>query len=372
MVSAPAPRLLTAPTYLPALTGIRAVAAYLVYLHHFNPFPPDSGHGLVRLLHRVAVELHVGVPVFFVLSGFLITLRYYGTQQPAGRWWGRYLRNRAARIYPLYFLLTCLSFAALYRAQHRFDLSVWWYNVTFLRGFFDEYKFTGIRQGWTLTVEECFYLLAPLVFAVVQRQRRALWLLPVLLLGAGLALVLVLGPLRYHGLFGNTPFMLLYTFFGRSTEFFVGIQLALWYRNGQLRVPAMRLTYTAAGALGAAAVVAGLVALQGAPYSYGQHHPLGIVLNNVVLPGALAVGFAGLLTEETGFRRFLRTAPMQVLGKSSYAFYLVHLGFAQETVQNRLTSHQLGQFVALNVLAVGLYYGLEQPLQRRLRAPAAP
>ena len=70
-------------TYLPALTGVRALAAYLVFLHHFNPFQPQ---GVTQFLHRIVLEFHIGVPIFFVLSGFLITLRYYGTEQWNRRW----------------------------------------------------------------------------------------------------------------------------------------------------------------------------------------------------------------------------------------------------------------------------------------------
>ena len=98
--------------YLPALTGVRAVAAYLVFLHHFNPF---QSAGTAQLLHRIVLELHIGVAIFFVLSGFLITLRYSNSTQWTWRWWGTYLRNRFARIYPMYFLLTCAFFLWQFR-----------------------------------------------------------------------------------------------------------------------------------------------------------------------------------------------------------------------------------------------------------------
>ena len=59
-------------TYIPALTGIRAVAAYVVFLHHLSFF--NNG----TLLWQFTNEGHIGVTIFFVLSGFLITLRYKG------------------------------------------------------------------------------------------------------------------------------------------------------------------------------------------------------------------------------------------------------------------------------------------------------
>lgn len=354
--------------YLPALTGVRAIAAFMVCLHHFNPFV--AGEGLQGFLYDVVLEFHVGVPLFFVLSGFLITLRYYGTEQWTGAWWRRYLRNRVARIYPLYFLLTTLVFvlAAVDTGPSVFRL--WLFNVTFLRGFFDDYKYTGIPQGWTLTVEECFYLWAPVAFVLLRRRPRLLWLQPVALLALGAALVLTLGRLEHHGLFGNFRFMLLFTFFGRAVEFYAGVQLALWFRQGRLRVPRWPGLYTAAGLLLLGAVVLALVAVRG-NYPYGQEAPAGIALNNLALPVGIGLLYAGLLTEGTWLRRLLASAPLQLLGKSSYAFYLIHLGVVQTWLHDYVTDNTLLLFGLLNGVAIGLYYLVEQPLNRWLRAPAA-
>lgn len=361
-----APAAPAAHAYLPALTGVRAVAAYLVCLHHFNPFGPDDA-GLQGFLYRVVLEFHVGVPLFFVLSGFLITLRYAGTEQWTGRWWGRYLRNRVARIYPMYFLLTTLVFAVEALGQGGDVLLPWLLNVTFLRGFFDDYKYSGIPQGWTLTVEECFYLFAPLALLLLRRRPRLLWLQPLALLAFGAALVPTVGQLEFYGLFGNYTFVLLFTFFGRAIEFYAGMQLALWYRRGALRP--RRGLLTAAGLAALAAVVLGLVAVRG-PYAYGQEAPLGIVLNNVVLPGGVGLLFAGLLTEGTWLRRLLASAPLQLLGRSSYVFYLIHMGLLHNWLHDYVTDNAALLFLLLNALAIGLYYLVEQPLNRWLRQGA--
>jgi len=47
------------------------------------------------------------------------------------------------------------------------DLELWITNLTFLRGYSSRLKFTGIGAGWSLTVEETFYFLAPLIFAII-------------------------------------------------------------------------------------------------------------------------------------------------------------------------------------------------------------
>ncbi|SET71141.1 Peptidoglycan/LPS O-acetylase OafA/YrhL, contains acyltransferase and SGNH-hydrolase domains [Hymenobacter actinosclerus] len=363
LIAAPA-----SSAYLPVLTGIRVVAAYLVYLHHFNPF--QEGPGLQGIPERVVREFHVGVPVFFVLSGFLIALRYAGTEQMTAQWWGRYLRNRVARIYPMYFLLTALAFAGIWYNTREFSPTLWLLNVTFLRSFFEEHVYSGVAQGWTLTVEECFYLSAPLIFLLVRWRPRLLWLLPPLLLGAGALLVLGLGPLLWHGLFGNLRFMLLFTFFGRATEFFVGIQLARWFRQGRLQAKA-GCYRTVAGLLAMGFIVLLLMVVRG-PYTFGQEHPVGIVLNNVVLPLGIALWFAGLLTEDTLMRRVLSTPLAQVLGRSSYVFYLIHMGVMHSLVTRLITTQPLLVFLLLNVVAVGLHYLLEEPLNGWLRKARLP
>jgi peptidoglycan/LPS O-acetylase OafA/YrhL len=206
MLTATAPATTLSATdrsYLPALTGLRAVAAYLVFLHHFNPF---AKAGPTQVLYRALLEFHIGVPIFFVLSGFLITLRYSTTVQWTWSWWGQYLRNRVARIYPLFFLMTCISFAWIYSTEGSFHVRVWLLNVLFLRGFFSELIYSGLSQGWTLTVEECFYLFAPLAFWLRTQGKVRLWLLPFALLALGCALVLLFRPLPLYGLFGNFKF----------------------------------------------------------------------------------------------------------------------------------------------------------------------
>ncbi|MDF7810556.1 acyltransferase [Hymenobacter sp. YC55] len=357
-----------ASSYLPAFTGIRAVAAYMVFLHHFNPF---SQEGSLPLLHNLLVEFHIGVPVFFVLSGFLITLRYIDNIRFTTTWWKQYLRNRFARIYPMFFLITCLNFAWLYQQEGTLDSTVVLTNILLLRGFFESIIYSGIPQGWTLTVEECFYLMAPVIFWLLLKRRIRLWFMPFALLAIGCGLVLLLGPLGYYGLFANFKFMLLLTFFGRCVEFFAGIQLALWYRRGQIRHYTIPGLLTGLGCLLIITVLAGLVLIRG-PYAYGQEHPFGVAFNNVALPGGIIVLFAGLLTEQTWLRQLLSGALLQVLGKSSYIFYLIHFGVVQQFVhdlvpfENRWLSF-ISIFLLLNLLAIALHYLIEQPLNNLIR-----
>ncbi|MBL4677220.1 MAG: acyltransferase [Mucilaginibacter sp.] len=211
--------------YIPALTGVRALAAYLVFISHYAyAFDEDFSHGVQRFLN----ELHIGVTIFFVLSGFLIAFRYFDNFKLTGDWFKQYLKNRVARIYPMYFLLTAGAFISYYfthdpKTVNGFGnpIGLFFMNVTFVRGFFDQLKFTGIAQGWSLTVEECFYFSAPFIFYFAKKYNK-FWLqwAVVTLFGAGL--VMIFRNVNWYGFFGNFTFMFLYTFWGVVLSFSPG------------------------------------------------------------------------------------------------------------------------------------------------------
>lgn len=338
-------------------------------LHHFNPF---QSSGQLVALSALVNEFHIGVPIFFVLSGFLITLRYATHDLTQPRQWVRYMRNRFARVYPVYLLLTLLTYAVFWQ-QGTFSWRDILLSVTLTHAFFDASKYVGIAQAWSLTVEECFYLLAPLAFWLLRRRPASLWVQPLALLAFGSLLVVVFAPhyARFNGFFGSFRFMLLFTFFGRCVEFYAGMQLARWYQQGRLRRYPVSGLLTGLGLLIIGAVACGLVLIKGG-YTYGQEHPFGIALNNVVLPGGIMLLFAGLLTERTWVSWLLSTRLLQVLGKSSYVFYLIHMGVLHDFLAARLTTSNALLFLVLNAVALGIHLGIEEPLNRWLRpAPAA-
>ncbi len=215
--------------YFSELTGVRAIAVYLVYLHHTNPFHAET---FGPFLNRLVKEFHIGVSIFFVLSGFLIALKYFD-QSNQKNWFKKYMQNRIARVYPMYFLITTVSFLALLiqNKQGEHSLMVYLMNISFLRGFFDDLKFTLVGQGWSLTVEELFYIAAPLLFLLLKKRKWFVLLLPLSLILTGCLLVEIFNGIDFYGFFSNYSFMFIYTFFGRCFEFFCGIALALYFKD---------------------------------------------------------------------------------------------------------------------------------------------
>lgn len=381
--------------YIPALTGVRAMAAYLVFISHFcytfdGQFP--------YIVQRFLGEFHIGVSIFFVLSGFLITYCYYNNFHLTKDWFKQYLKNRVARIYPMYFLLTIGAFIYYFITKDEAitkstgnPIALLMLNITFLRGFFYQFWDTGIAQGWSLTVEECFYFSAPIIFLIAKKYN-ILYIQPLIITLLGVLLVLIFGPLNWHGFFGNFTFVMLFTFFGRCFEFFVGVQLARYViKNDFTRTNKINFTY-----LGFALIFVCIfiMALQPVhkPWAAGLETPIGIITNNYFLCIAVALFFYGLLTETTHFKKFLATPFIELLGKSSYIFYLIHLGWIYTLLnngfnhlndsvysfydKNNINWHSPFEydwlniiyiFVMLNALSILLFKCIEEPLNHYIR-----
>ncbi len=354
------------PEKYPALTGIRAIAAFLVFFHHYANTPQVSGP-----LCGFLGEGHVGVTLFYVLSGFLITYNYSQKADLGKGFWYRYVSRRVGRIYPLYFtlltltyVLTILSHASPPTAKSLF------LNVTLWKGFFDDYKFDGIAPSWSLTVEETFYFLAPFLFLAVRRVGHVAVQVSLYCIGG---LLLLLGShIPFDGFFGNFRFVASYTFFGRSFEFVLGMVLAqaLLRRPGLLASPGRRwLTYL--GLAGSALVMFWMSLLRHGA-EFGVFHPVGIALNNLALPMFVCILFCGLLSERTLFGRMLGSAPLVFLGRTSYAFYLVHYGVFATLVGPRLEGLdvrlQVGVlFLAVNAISALLFLLVEHPANTLIR-----
>ena len=360
-------------SYFPELTGVRAVAAFMVYLHHYNPFKELPEFAFV---YNFVNEFHVGVTVFFVLSGFLIGYRYINTFSFTKAWFIKYVQNRVARIYPVYAALTILTFVGgfytgLYSGTSGFVTFL--LNITFLRGFFDSFKFTGIAQGWSLTVEECFYFSAPVIFYLYYKYK-SFYLQPVLITIMGLGLVFVFHRFNCYGFFGTYKFLFLYTFLGRSLEFFVGIKLALILqkRKEAATVNSSRSFITLVALVGIISCLCALACVKG-DYTFGVETPIGILINNVVLPIFIALLFYAVITENTVVAKILRTDIAVLLGKSSYVFYLIHLGVFHFLVGTLLQNFNAGifkycvTFVLLNIIAICIFKLFEEPLNKYLR-----
>ena len=149
---------------IPQLDAVRGLAVLLVLLHNTDQYP--SPH-----LHWISDNGWMGVDLFFVLSGFLITGILLDARNSEGYFRNFYAR-RCLRIWPLYysvlfFMFVIVPFLRPSEAHTVFDRSSpWWAFPLFLQNFLvrNSSGATGpLGVAWSLAVEEQFYLVWPLV-----------------------------------------------------------------------------------------------------------------------------------------------------------------------------------------------------------------
>jgi peptidoglycan/LPS O-acetylase OafA/YrhL len=351
--------------YFPALTGIRAVAAMMVYFHHANPIPAE--------FHRVKSyfsEFYVGVSFFFVLSGLLIGLRYSGAKID----WKKYFVYRAARIYPMWFILTLLTFFFGYSFGGEW-LKLLLLNLSFLKGFSDTLKFTGIDQGWSLTVEECFYFAAPLFIFLLTKKKLYSVIIPAVLLVIGFSLIALCNALNIHA-FQNDKFILVYTIFGRSWEFIFGLLLALLYKNHKEKFTAYYNKTKGINWILCAGIALVIYCMYHfrEPGTYGWENYTGILLNNYALPLFTGLFYIGLMVKRDIFSKILSTKFFVLGGKASYIFYLIHIGvirnFLNAQIDPLLPDNLLRWIIknlTLIIISLAMYFALEEPLNKGVK-----
>jgi peptidoglycan/LPS O-acetylase OafA/YrhL len=359
--------------YFPALTGMRIVAAMLVVFHHHGfPLKPQWA-GLTTPLQQNG---YVGVVLFFVLSGFLITYRNYEDARFEAGWMKSYLQNRFARIYPLVFLLMMLELLVAYSDHRKMDLGVIAVNLTLLKAYVSKWKFTLLPQTWSLSAEESFYVLAPLMILAVRRGRAWLPLVLVPLAGVLFALTPVNAPASFTD---TLYFEATYTFFGAFVQFALGGLVAIALIKLRPKLEGSRFpVFTILGLGGFVSSfhwlgmqtydpkVTAAVLMTGNTAAWFSH--MGIAIVGLFMPLAIAVFYYGLVVETSWIRSFLSLPLMVTLGNSSYAFYLLQQGAIDDFIVAHVTGDWGLRIVLLLVLSVVLHRLVEVPLNARLRA----
>jgi peptidoglycan/LPS O-acetylase OafA/YrhL len=160
--------------HIPGLDGLRGLACLMVFGVHFGQITHLSGNWGPFGLGRLLANGNTGVALFFVLSGFLLSLPYWQARArglPAPRP-GRFLARRAARILPAYFVcLGALVVANRHWQETDGGLDIL-LHVLMVFNFREASTLSINPPFWTLAVEMQFYLLVPLLFLAVRPAGR--------------------------------------------------------------------------------------------------------------------------------------------------------------------------------------------------------
>ncbi|TDN39328.1 acyltransferase [Hymenobacter sp. UV11] len=300
---------------LKGLTGLRFLAAFYVFVFHFDMPHRTPLTYLPSRVEALIQEGRLGVCVFFVLSGFVLTyshLRDYPTADlPSWRYYMGFLYKRLARIYPVFFvgLVSCLLISQWQGTRP--SLLLVGLSATFLQTYIPRVSMQWYDMGaWSVANEFFFYLLFPLLLPLLLRlQQRGLLVgllvgLALLSTGLGLGQWLRPGLFRYELVFAFPP--------SRLPEFVAGMVGALLVMRQGWRVPAR-------AAVALLLLTAGYLAWAG-PLTEGRltHHWL-VVPTVVVLLVVLAQ------PQQSRAFAWLSSRPMQYLGHISYSFYIAQL-----------------------------------------------
>ena len=364
-------------TYIPSLDGIRALSVLAVIVYHANKLWLPGGF--------------LGVEVFFVISGYLITLLLLAESEKSGtvslkQFWLR----RARRLLPALWVvvLGVMVFAALFQREIlgtlRGDVVAAlfygfnWFQIWVGTSYFTSFEFVPLRHLWSLAVEEQFYLIWPIVMLVVAKfGKRRLPIVSVVFFGAAVALAIYTGavyqpgtistigdtPEQFMSLFGQSVSRVDFLFLGtltRSSGLLLGAALAIWWRPWLLqnsRAGASKL-FDVVGFGGLVALALMMWRFQtviegtdAGTVGYDLLFQGGFFLTDVASVALIA---AAVHPGSKVIAKTLSNPVLVWLGRRSYGFYLFHwpvFQFYRRFAGQGLTPYE---FVVLVLLALAL------------------
>lgn len=334
-------------SYRPDIDGLRAVAILSVTAYHLDISPFGGGY--------------VGVDVFFVISGYLITRIIYQDIRNRSFSYTGFYERRIRRIFPALFAVFLFSSAIAYCIflpkdfqtffQSLIAATLFGSNLLFWKtaGYFDSAaELKPLLHTWSLSIEEQFYLFYPfLLFLITRLPLR--WAFAVLFAAAGISLFL-----SEYFLHGQSP-SVFYLLHFRAWELLTGALLALEV----LPPPGSRPVKEAFSLLGLSAIGYGVFAFN----------------DQTLFPGARAlfpcIGAALIIYADSQKRTFvgrlLGSKPAVAIGLVSYSLYLWHwplIVFAKYyTIRPFFDYEKIALLLASGLLAVFSWKYIERPFR---------
>ena len=350
-------------SYMPGLDGLRALAVFAVIGYHLGlPFTPGG---------------FLGVTLFFVLSGYLITdILLSEWARGAGINLKSFFVRRAKRLVPAsLFLLVCL---AAYITAFRPDLlgnlksaalsavfffSNWWYIFSGVPYFSYSVTPSLLNHFWSLAVEAQFYMIWPFLLIVLQRFVKKQWLKAGLVaLGAVLSAVLM--AVLYQP--GADPSRVYYGTDTRVFSLLLGAALA--FALPSRKIAALKPGKRARVILDILGLLA-LLSVLFATYYVTQYDDFLYYGGMFLFSAAALVLIVAAVNPSTLTARLFSVKPLRFIGDISYGIYLWQfpvIAITNSVYQSSSVNPLLvlGQVAATLLFATFSYYAVEKPIRR--------
>ncbi len=298
--------------YIRPLDGVRGVAVLLVLWAHLPRAPLGD---FLKELSILIQPAYSGVDLFFVLSGFLITRILLATRRADGAI-GNFVIRRALRIFPAYYIV--IAVLAFYDPG---DYIIW--SAFYVSNFVFSWDFSPnpLRHTWSLSVEEHFYLVWPLVVltgSVVRTKWLAIVFACVAVIGA-IAMVVYppAGIESAAAIYRWTPF--------RMLSLLAGVLIAIYEPEIGQNSRAMR-SLPVALCVGAVALVSYAkfgFAMEGVSPQSGKWLPVAKLIGFCMLSSGVVIYV--LRNADTRWVRVCLSGPfLGYIGQISYGLYLYH------------------------------------------------
>ena len=378
--------------YTPGLDGLRALAVVAVMVYHAN--------------HEWLSGGFLGVEVFFVISGYLITLLMIGEHERLGKvHLGQFWKRRFRRLLPALFVMMgalALYLAIAYRrpqGRTRGDFlgGVFygsnWYQIVVGQSYTAAEAFAPLRHLWSLAVEEQFYLIWPLVMVLILRKGRerlprvGLWLAGTSAAIAVAVAVLFVsgdvadecGPGATHGyatVFGrciNINDTLYLSTFTRAGGLMLGAALAMLWRPGALMRGPLRNksrfldAFAFLGLVGLGVLIFNL-SISGSGNSFGSRYNPWLFRGGLFLTGLTTVAVIAAVVHRRSFiGRVLGNPLFNWIGTRSYGLYLYHWPIYQIIRKFAGVQLTVKQFIVAMLITVPIteisYRVIETPIR---------
>lgn len=342
--------------YFENLTGLRFIGALAVFLFHSftlhreiwgDFYQNDWFHALFKVFEKG----HLGINLFFVLSGFLITFLLLWEQKQNGKInLVNYLMRRTLRVWPLYFLVIVFGFFVFPELPYGVETvhELWRYSL-FLANF-DE-LLVGLNDSinfltaiWTVAVEEQFYIVWGLLIGLFTFKKKSMYVI--------FFLLIILVSVGFRVMNYDQPRVLYFHTFSVMSDLGIGGLIGLIAFQNRVQsffAQLSKFSIISIYLIGLALILFENLIFQGALVSIAR-----------LIPG---IFFAFVILEQVysknSFLKIDRIPLMKYSGEISYGFYMFHCiaiyYWAMFFRDHQLTDH-LYQFIIYLVVVLGTTY----------------